>query len=223
MRFSSFFENFNTPFALKSDLHIFRKVWHVGTGIAGLLFYYLGGIDQFDMGIGMLLFAGVGMLIETLRLKFPSVNKKAVIILGPLMRAHEKESYTGLPFYALGVSLSLLLYEEKMAVLSIMFLVFSDPISSFIGIKFGKDKIIENKSLQGTMAGFITCYITALIYTLVLSGGVADSFDILAFSLIGGLIGAGSEMFSTKIDDNLTIPLFSGFGLTMINLYFKVF
>ncbi len=223
MRFTSFLENINTPFALRSEMHILRKFWHVGTGITGLVVYHAARVDQMHMGKFLLLLSLCTFLIDTLRLRSALIKRIMIPIMSPFMRDCERESYSGLPFYALGVGLSLLIYEEKIAVLSIMFLVFSDPISSYFGIKFGKDKLVGNKSLQGTMAGFVTCYFLALFYSLSSAGGVADSFNILAFSLIGALIGAAAELFSTRVDDNLTIPLFSGLGLTLINLFFKVF
>ena len=57
-----------------------------------------------------------------------------------------------LPFYALGLGLNFLLFPEKIAILSSFFLIFSDPFSSLIGIKFGKTKVSKNKSLEGCMA-----------------------------------------------------------------------
>ena len=116
--------------------------------------------------------------------------------------------------------MSLFLFPEKLALLSIFFLVFSDPVSSFFGIKYGKDKILKNKSLQGSVAGFCVCYLISLIYCLVHSQA---GISILGFSLLAGVIGSLSELLSVYIDDNLTIPVASGAGLTLLNLFFNVF
>ena len=136
------------------------------------------------------------------------------------MRESERNGFSGLPYYALGVSLSLLLYEEKIAILSILFLVFSDPISSFFGILLGRDKILPNKSLQGAIAGFVTCYLTTLFYLRYYD---YESLNALSFAIIAGLIGTISELMSVLIDDNLTIPVFSGLGLTILNKLFLIF
>ena len=125
-----------------------------------------------------------------------------------------------MPFYALGVGMSLFFFEEKIAILSILFLIFSDPISSIMGILFGRDKILPNKSMQGSLAGAMCCYCLTLGYGLTYAN--AD-FDLLTFSLLAGLLGSLSEMASVYLDDNLTIPVLSGAGLTLLNLFLPVF
>ena len=124
-------------------------------------------------------------------------------------------------FYALGVSLSLFFYNRNIAILSVMFLVFSDPLSSFFGVLYGKDKIMPNKSLQGAVAGFFTCYLITLFYTMNHS---TLGNRILIFAVVAGLIGALSELVSAfNVDDNLTIPVLSGLGMTVLNHFVTVF
>jgi dolichol kinase len=141
--------------------------------------------------------------------------------MGPFMRRSEREGVTGLPFYALGASLALFFYDKDIAILSIMFLVFSDPLSSFFGVLYGKDKIMPNKSLQGAVAGFFTCYLITLFYVM---NSTTLGSHILVFSIVAGLIGSASELISAfNIDDNLTIPVVSGLGMTLLNYFVKVF
>jgi diacylglycerol kinase (CTP) len=126
-----------------------------------------------------------------------------------------------LPFYALGVGMSILLFDEKIAVLSILFLVFADPIASFVGVNFGRGQIMPNKSLEGTVAAFVTCNLLAIAY--LYNSNLNDS-RLIVFSIFAGVIGAISELASAfNIDDNLTIPVLSGAGLTAINMIFQVF
>jgi dolichol kinase len=102
-----------------------------------------------------------------------------------------------------------------------MFLVFSDPLSSFFGVLYGKDKILPNKSLQGAVAGFFTCYLITLFYAMNTS---TLGTHLLVFSILAGIIGAASELVSAfNIDDNLTIPVLSGLGMTVLNNYLTVF
>ena len=100
-----------------------------------------------------------------------------------------------------------------------MFLIFGDPISSYFGITFGREKILPNKSLQGAMAGFITCYIITFFYSYQF---VELSPSLTLFSLVGGFFGMLGELSSIVADDNLTIPLVSGIGLTVANEIFKI-
>lgn len=204
----------------RSDLHIARKLWHMSTGVIGLILFFSSEQVPEFWGYGVLLIAVLGFLADYLRQKNPLLNKFVIRIMGPLMRKSEREGVSGLPFYALGIALSLLFYQKDLALISIMFLIFSDPVSSFFGVLYGKDKILPNKSLQGFVAGFFTCYLVTLFYLLNLG---ATSIDMLTFSLVAGLIGAGSELISAfNIDDNLTIPVISGLGLTILNHFLPI-
>lgn len=204
----------------RSDLHLLRKLWHMGTGIACLFVYYQTGEDQNFWAWAVLGIALAGFAFDFFRHRSEKLNEFVISVMGPFMRSSEKNGMSGLPFYALGVSLALHLFQKEIALLATLFLVFSDPISSFFGIIYGKDKIMPNKSLQGAIAGFFTCYLITLFYGL--SYG-AEGTPLLWFAILGGVVGALSEMLSAfNIDDNLTIPVVSGLGLTVLNYYFRV-
>jgi dolichol kinase len=205
----------------RSDLHLLRKLWHITTGSLGLFAFTRSNLDQQTWGFIVLTIALVGFVVDITRARFPQINMLVIRLMGPLMRRSEKEGLSGLPFYALGVSLSLFFFSRDIAILSVMFLVFSDPLSSFFGVLYGKDKIMPNKSLQGAVAGFFTCYLITLFYTM---NHVTLGNHILIFAVVSGIIGAASELVSAfNIDDNLTIPVLSGLGMTVLNYFVSVF
>lgn len=206
--------------ALRSDLHLTRKVWHIVTGLVGLSIYNQLQIPSNLMGKYLLVLAVAALTVEVARLKIAVVNGVVLKFMKPFMRESERNSLSGFPFYALGISLSLLMFEEKIAVLSALFLIFSDPISSLFGILYGKDKIIGNKSLQGAIAGFVVCYSLTFLY-----GGYfyRPGVDLILFSFVAGIIGSVSELCSVFVDDNLAIPVLSGLGLTLVNFVIPIF
>jgi diacylglycerol kinase (CTP) len=205
----------------RSDLHLLRKLWHISTGSAGLVLFLRSSQDTFWWAMVALGLAILGFTADLTRAKVKTFNRVIIRIMGPLMRRSEKEGFSGLPFYALGVSLALFFYRKEIAILSVMFLVFSDPLSSFFGVLYGKDKIMPNKSLQGAVAGFFTCYLISLFYMM---NNVTISTNILIFAVVSGIIGALSELVSAfNIDDNLTIPVLSGLGMTVLNQFVTVF
>ena len=60
----------------------------------------------------------------------------------------------------------------------------------------------------------------SIIYLNIL--GVSDS-KVWIFSLFAGIISSFSELLSAlDIDDNLTIPVFSGLGLLVLNSYLEL-
>lgn len=207
-------------FPARTDLHILRKIWHMGMGSIAITFYLMSGQNQKEWGWIALAIAVAGFSVDFLRLRFDQINQIVMKVLGPFMRESERKDYSGLPFYAMGCGLSLLLFSSHVALISIMFLVFSDPISSYFGVKYGKTKILPNKSLQGSTAGFAVCYLITLAYGISM-GEV--SMNLLFFALLAGVVGAVSELLSIFVDDNLTIPVISGLGLTGLNLLFQIF
>jgi dolichol kinase len=210
-----------TQLAKRSDIHILRKLWHISTGGTALWIYYNIMPERKLWAVVSLIIALLGFFIDFLRMRNAAFNEVVVKMMGPLMRKSETTGFSGLPFYALGVSLSLFLFKEKIALMAITFLVFSDPISSFFGIRYGKDKLLPNKSLQGSLAGFCTCYLITLFSVI---GIGASPLAILSFSLLCGVIGSLSELVSAfNVDDNLTIPVLSGVGITLLNYLFRIF
>lgn len=210
----------SSPLRLRSDLHIARKIWHMATGLTGLTVYYKSGIAVDHMATILLIFSACSFLLEFVRLRNEKINQILMLAMKPIMRESEKNSISGMPFYALGVSLSLFFFPPTFAILSILFLIFADPIASFCGILYGRDKILPNKSLQGTIAAFSVCYIVTLVYGLIHTN---PSMNLLVFSIIAGAIGAVSELCSHFVDDNLCIPVISGLGLFILNFFINVF
>lgn len=205
----------------RNDLHILRKIWHIFCGVSVLSAYYLSGDNIESYGWLCLSIALAGFGADILRMKVASFNQFALKVLGPVMRKSELNGFSGLPFYALGAGLAIFFYEKHIALISIMFLVLADPIASFVGVHLGKDKILPNKSLQGTIASFFVCNLVAFIYLLEYE---VNGINLVLFSVLAGIIGAASELASAfNIDDNLTIPVLSGAGLTVLNYLFKIF
>jgi diacylglycerol kinase (CTP) len=205
---------------LRSDLHIARKVWHITTGLVGLLVYKKSGATTDQAAALLFALALAAFSVEFLRLNNEKINQVLTFFMKPVMRESERTSVSGLPFYALGVSLALFFFPERIAILATLFLIFADPIASFFGILYGRDKILPNKSLQGTIAAFSVCYIVTIVYGLFYVG---PSMNLLVFAIAAGVIGSISEMCSQFVDDNLCIPVVSGLGLYLVNLVSALF
>ena len=205
----------------RNELHVLRKVFHGGIGLAGTwLYYHVELLTITRLAYFCLGFAVFGFFLEFLRLRFFSLNYYLIKMVGPLLRESEVSSYSGIPYYSLGVGISCFIYQEDIALISCFFLFFADPVSSYFGIRYGTKKLVCNKSIQGSVAGFCICYLISLIYGLVF---LEPTMNLLAFSILAGLLGSLSEILSVFVDDNLTIPVVSGGGLTLLNMVFQLY
>ena len=194
----------------KADLHLIRKLWHVATGLSALFLTYQ---LSFTWKAAAAVSGAIGLfslLIEVIRLNNDRFNKLFHSKFKLILREAEKSRPSGLMYYAFGVSLTFVLYDWNVSIISILLLIFADPFASLFGVLFGRHKILKDKSLEGTVACLvISCFIGWIYYSLN-----SISFNLTQIFIIG-LAGAIGELF-TIIDDNLSLPVVAG---AIISLY----
>jgi len=187
----------------RSDLHLSRKLWHCAGISAMTAFYNVFGPST--SWTALLLLSLFFIPIDFLRLRYPGLNMVALKVFGPLMRTHESVEISGMTYLFVGCMFLLLFSNPHVVTLTLLFLAFGDPIASFFGIRYGKDRILGPKTLQGTLAAFTTCTALAAIYYYSNNLMVER---LLIVAPLSGLIGALSELLPIgKLDDNLTFPV----------------
>jgi diacylglycerol kinase (CTP) len=196
---------------LRNDLHLARKTWHMVMGLV-IVAIYMSGMSRSTAVVTLGCALGIDLFIETLRLRIPAFNEKVLRVMGPLMRSNEVNQLSGTPYYLSATILAIGIFPQPIAVLSILYLAFGDPVASLFGILYGKRslKLATGKSLVGTAAGVLTC--TVIGYAFLSSLGIRPDLVIL-MSLIGGIAGGAAELLPLEVDDNFSIPMVSGFAL----------
>ena len=200
----------------RSDIHLTRKIAHsVGICTIAIVFNLIGLKAAWIL---LLLISGIIIPLDFLRQKLPGLNQATHRIFGIFMRQHESRHLSGMTYLYLGCMVLLLFRDTHIITLTLLFLAFGDPIASYFGIRYGKDRIIGNKTLQGTVAAFVVCTIVAGIYCY-LNNLMTERLLIVA--PLSGLIGAVSELAPVgKLDDNFTFPVISGALLALLFLVF---
>lgn len=205
-------------FKNRSDLHVARKIWHM----CGVFLVFCGWV-VFPHWISITLLAILGVLFipaDILRQKNPGLNRQLLKAFRPIMRSTEVNRLAGTTYLLSGALLIAVIFNSGVVALSLLFLAFADPLASYIGIKYGKDKIFGHKSVQGFVAAFVVC---ATLTGLYLSYSRVVE-HILIVSLLGGLVGALAELIPfSRLDDNFTMPVFSSIGLTILFYFFGFF
>jgi diacylglycerol kinase (CTP) len=200
----------------KSDLHMIRKIWHAAGVTLMAFIYQVAGHEKswIILGISALLI----IPYDVLRKNNSKLNDFTLRVLGPVMRSHEATNLSGLSYLLMGGIILMLFGDKHIVTLTVLFLAFGDPSASFFGIRYGKDKIIGNKSLQGTMGAFGVCTLTAAVYYYNQN---LMTERLLIVAPLSGAVGAIAELFPVgKLDDNLTFPIISGVLLwVLFNLF----
>lgn len=203
----------------RNDLHLSRKLWHVLTvGMMASTYAFL----PLRYSMACLAFACLLFIpMDFLRLKNPNLNQFVLKWFGPLMRQNEFNKLAGTTYLLIGVGLIALIFPRDIVLLTLLFLAFADPTASYFGIRYGKDKILGEKSLQGSLAAFFVCSMLTCGY-LVYHNLMLEK--LLLISLLGGVTGALSELVPVgKMDDNFSLPIISATSLWFLFYLFGAF
>jgi len=194
----------------KSDLHLARKMFHVITGLL-IVYFYLAGTSRGTAVLILGSILGLDLLMEASRLKNPSFNEKFMKYCGSIMRVHEMDRFSSVPYYAFSSLIAIGIFPKPIAILAILYLSCGDPIASSAGILYGHrgPRFSNGKTLIGTTAGVLACALMTFFYLKSLN--ISSDSTVLVASVIGGLAGGLAELLPFEIDDNFTIPIISGF------------
>jgi dolichol kinase len=121
----------------------------------------------------------------------------------------------GAPVYA-AAALTCLFFVPLCAAAGMAVLMTADAAAALIGRKFGKHKLVNGKSLEGTLA-FV---LTGVLATGVCISAVGVS-SLLPYVLPAVILAALAELFQKqlKVDDNFSIPLVTA-GFLQLALLF---
>ncbi len=122
-----------------------------------------------------------------------------------MYREHEADSCGGHIFFALGAIATISLFSKEIAYAAVLMTTFGDLTAALIGKFHGKKRIFKkifnnDKSLEGSTSEFIIDLLVGLVI-------VGDPL----VSLIMAFIATLTETAVNQIDDNLVVPVFSGF------------
>ena len=194
------------PLSTRHNLQIMRRLFHMFNGFA-IATLYLISFDHSQMVHFLGTLACILYVVEQVRLNYPETAAKLLPFTRFIIRAEEQLKESAMVPYAMAVLLTIVAFPKHIALVGIYSLAFADPLAAIIGIRFGKHKISPTRSVEGTLTFFLCI---TLISLLILTG-YNGHFDImiLFISVLVGGICAAADTIPLKLDDNLTIPLFT--------------
>lgn len=192
----------------RSDFQWARRLFHFGCGAAvGLLYKNLFTHSQAVYLLGFI--ACIVYIFEQVRVNYPEMAAKFSIYSKYLLRAEEQLKESAQVPYLMGLLLTILSFPKPVALTAIFTLAIADPLSAIVGIKFGKTKIVPHKSLEGSLAFWLATFVSVYIgFSFILDQG-HSWWAMVGLGFVISTIASAFEMLPIKIDDNLTIPLFT--------------
>ena len=177
-----------------------RKVIHLLSAIIPLsyLWFIKDRLIMLSILIILTLFA---LLIEFLRKNGGHFSKWFHDIFHFMLRDNEsKGEHTGATWLLIGWTITVMLFKMPIAVAALLFLSIGDSFAAIIGKLYPLIKI-GDKTLSGTLSGFIASFLIVLIINQSLLPIIILSGSIVAMTV---------ELIPSRLNDNLTMPIISG-------------
>ncbi len=193
-----------------------RSLVHVTSGFVALAI-----INLLPNALWMKSIAGAffvyAWLAEFLRRRSPAVNARIMAFYGPVAHPHEWHRVNSATWYCTALLVIALSGSSLVCSVAVLVLGVGDPAAALVGRRWGRTKLVNGRSLEGTatfvlVATLVAGLLCAMIYNQIGAG--------LVFAIAGGgaLAGAIAELFSRKLDDNLTIPIAAGAAAWALSL-----
>lgn len=188
----------------RKDYQWGRRLFHLlgGTLIGVAYLLYFNHIQIIHI-LG--LFASLAYVMDQVRVQYPELSSLFTPINRLFLRAEEELKESAAVPYVMATLLCIITFPKIIALFAIFTLAISDPLASIVGIRFGRHPITHNRTVEGTIAFFIS---TALIgHYLFYTQTHISLFGVVALPLCIAFLVTLVDFLPHRLDDNITIPL----------------
>ena len=182
-----------------------RNVLHVASALFALVALELSPSWSVAIGIASA-FAGVGISLEIGRRISSRVNELCMWVFGRTAHPHEAHRVNSATWYAVAVLLMAICQQAVPAAIALVVLGVGDPCAAIIGRRYGRVRIVNGRSLEGTLAFVVTGAAASAAFVALAHPELGLPATFVSAS-VGALAGSVAELFSRRIDDNFSVPL----------------
>jgi len=144
----------------------------------------------------LLLFLFLEFLRLELNLKLPFFHQ--------FIRPKEQFRLYGIVFFLSATIIAFSAFDPAIAWAALLMTVFGDMVAAIAGKKYGTTILFKNKTVAGFVSELVTNLVIAVLISLVFSVNIYVPI-LMAF------VATGVETLVEELDDNLVVPLASGF------------
>jgi dolichol kinase len=188
-----------------------RKFFRIGAGIVFPLVYYFSP-NKIIVEMLLLYLLGIMTTLEVMRYISPNLWRTIAEHSKGILKVRQG-MITGTTALLISNIIVIAFFNKQVAIVSLVYMLFGDTASAVIGTKYGKVKI-GDKSLEGSLAFFITTMVIALIFSQWT--GIHIHLIILIFGAIAATI---TEALPIEINDNLTVALAAAIVMQIFVLF----
>jgi len=193
-----------------------RNAFHIASGVGCIL------LVQHVLTPGMTIavagfFTVLGWTFEFTRRRFAFMNRLLMWILGPFAHPHERHRINSSTWFTSALFVLSLTSEPVAISVALAVLAFGDPFAAIVGRRWGRTKLVNRRSLEGSTAFAVIGGAAALVVMMVYAPGMSLG-AMVATALAASVFGAVAELFCNTVDDNLAVPLAAAAGAGVAGL-----
>jgi dolichol kinase len=192
--------------AAERPRNLLRNAYHVANAVGVVLFVELALPDDFATRVA---FASAGAAaawtMELSRRWSPRVNGWLMALFAPVAHAQEANRINSATWYTTAVLFLAVTSRVETGAAALMVLGLGDPAAALVGRQFGRTRLANGRSLEGSAAFVLAGFVGALWALSVFHPGPPDL--LVAKALVAAVAGALTELWVRGIDDNLAIPV----------------
>jgi dolichol kinase len=132
-------------------------------------------------------------------------------------REDMKKPFRGPFWFYMGFGLAFLIFPLKIATAACAVLAVSDSLSTMIGVRYGRHKLVGRKTLEGTSTFFLSALVVCLLFFNPIASAIAALIAAIT-ELLPESRSISSSRMKVIFDDNLLVPLITGFALIALGM-----
>ncbi len=182
-----------------------RNIFHVSSGLTVIAIIALTPVPMW-LSIASGAFALWAWSMEIGRRFSPWLNNVLMRVFKPVAHPHEAHRVNSATWYMTALFLLSLTGSPMLCAVSAAVLGVGDPTAALIGRRWGRIKLVNGRSLEGSTAFVVVGGLGAAACMAAWQPSLGAGVIALA-ALAAGVGGALAELFSRRVDDNFSIPL----------------
>lgn len=198
-----------------------RNLYHVGNGLMIL------ALIEFVLSPRMMIWVAGGFVglvwgMEISRRIWPRFNDFLMQkIFHKVAHPHEATYVNSATWYVNALFVLALTCPPAISAMAVIILGFADPAAALIGRRFGRVRLVNGRSLEGSATFWVVGTLVAWAVLLIFHHEI-PMWSGFWMSMAAACFGALAELFSRRIDDNLSIPLASAAGASLMALFLSL-
>ncbi len=184
---------------------VFRKLLNLWAIFIPVLYYLLPEASALSL---LFLVTVIIVAIDFIRLHINGIKEGFILFFGSFLRRRELTNLSGATFLLLGCLITALLFSRPVVIAASTFIIVGDTFAAMFGQNIKGPKLFK-KTLIGSLAYLgSNLVVVAILYPLL---NVQ-----LWILLCGALMSTVFESLPLPWDDNFSVPILTGIGMSLI-------